>query len=105
MYYIDRYLGRLVDEIDPYAPPERYIEYREGADDVVVEKYVVSYNPLAAIDFAYSTNEERDMLSAKRSIFFKMNKLPNDLVLFAYTVPPKWYEEEIEKFKKEERYV
>ena len=100
MYYIDRYLGRLVNEIDPYAPPERYIEYREGVmDDVVKERYIVSYNPLEVIDFAYSTNEDRNILNVKRNIFFKMHNLPNDLVLIAYTVPSEWYKEEVAKIK------
>lgn len=106
MYYIDRYLKKLVEKIDPYAAPERYIEYREGVfENVVKETYVVSYNPLKVIDFAYSAHEEGDEISIKRNVFFKMNELPNDLILLAYTVPPKWYEEEVEKIKKEEQYV
>lgn len=104
MYYIDAYLKKIVDKKDFYAAPERYIEYRVGVfNNMVKETYIASYNPLTFIDFAYSAYEERDAISAKRSIFFKMNKLSNDLILFAYTVPPKWYVEEIEKFKKEER--
>ena len=74
-------------------------------NNIAIETYIVSYNPLSIIDFAYSTDEDRELLSMKRKIFFKMNNLPSDLILLAYTVPPNWYKEKIEEFIKEQQCV
>ena len=53
MYYVDRYAGEVVREKDIFAAPERYYEYRKGtSNDIIIETYVKSYNPLQLIDFA-----------------------------------------------------
>ena len=57
MYYVDKFLGELVKEKDDFAPPERYYEYRKGLDGMIIETYIVSYNPLKLINFAYSLPE------------------------------------------------
>lgn len=107
MYYIDSYSKQLVEDkdISPYAPPERYIEYREGfLDGVVKETYIVSYNPLRLIDFSYLTYlipDNRNMISMQRRVFFESNNIPSNSILFAYTVPSEWYKEETKKLEKE----
>lgn len=110
VYYIDRYSRKLIrdKDINPYSPPERYIEYREGfLDSAVKETYIISYKPLRTIDFtylAYLIPEYNDVVSIQRNEFLKTNGISRNPVLFAYTVPSQWYKTEIEKIK-EEQYV
>lgn len=97
MYYVDRYLGELVREKDNFAPPERYYEYRKGLDDVVKETYIVSYNPLELIDFTYSIKEDRRLVSVHRDNHLEKHGVSKNALLYAYTVPPKWYDSEVAK--------
>ncbi len=97
MYYVDRYLGELVKEKDNFAAPERYYEYRKGSDGIVIETYIVSYNPMELIDFSYVVGEDRKLVTIHRDIFFKENGLSRNPILYAYTVPPEWYESEVAK--------
>ena len=39
MYYVDRYLVELVKEKDSFAAPERYYQYREGTDGIIIETF------------------------------------------------------------------
>ena len=96
MYYVDRYLGELVKEKDNFAAPERYYEYRKGQDDIVIETYIMSYNPLKLIDFSYTIKEDRKLVTIHRDIYFEEHGVKNP-VLYAYTVPPEWYEKEVAK--------
>ena len=97
MYYVDRYLGELVKEKDNFAAPERYYEYRKGSEGIVIETYV-SYNPFKLIDFSYVVEEDRKLVSIHRDIYLKEHGVDNP-VLYAYTVPPEWYETEVAKVK------
>lgn len=97
MYYVDRYLGVLVKEKDNFAPPERYYEYRKGLDGIIKETYIVSYHPLKLIDFSYTTEEDRKLVSIHRDNHFEKYDVSKNAILYAYTVPPEWYEEEVEK--------
>lgn len=97
MYYVDRFLNQLVTEIDTFAAPERYYEYRKGIDGIIKETYIVSYNPLKLINFAYTVDEDKDILARNRNAFFKEHDISGYASLYAYTVPPKWYEEEVAK--------
>lgn len=97
MYYVDIFAHELVKEKDINSPPERYYEYRKGIDGIITETYVVSYNPLKLIDFSYAVDEDRSLISAKRNNHFEKYKVPKNSVLYAYTVPPEWYEEQISK--------
>lgn len=95
MYYVDRFAMEIVTEKDEFAPPERYYEYREGVlDDIFIETYIVSYNPLQVINFAYRMNDP-SMVSIERDTFFKEYELPRNLVLYAYTVPKALHEHAI----------
>ena len=96
MYYVDRYLGEVVKEKDDFAAPERYYEYRKGQDDIVIETYIMSYNPLKLIDFSYTIKEDRKLVTIHRDIYFEEHGVKNS-VLYAYTVPPEWYEKEVAK--------
>ena len=100
MYYVDRYLGKLVKERDNFAAPERYYEYRKGENGVIIETYIISYNPLKLIDFSYVIESDRDMLSICRNNFFKKHGIGGYSTLYAYTVPPEWYEEMVNKYER-----
>lgn len=101
MYYIDRYLGCLVEEKDCYSPPERYYEYRCGRPGIVTEAYIVNSDPLRTIVFNRATHEDLKTTVEKRTNFFKENNVTeDDLILQAYIVPPEWYEWIIEKYMK-----
>lgn len=97
MYYVDRFLNEIVTKIDTFAPPERYYEYRKGVDGIIKETYIVSYNPLKLIDFAYAVDEDRSLISAKRNNHFDEHGVSKNSVLYAYTVPPEWYEKAVAK--------
>lgn len=97
MYYVDRYLYKIVKEKDSFAPPERYYEYRKGIDGVIIETYITSYNPLKLIDFSYAVDEDRSLISAKRNNHFEKHGVSKNSVLYAYTVPTEWYDEEVAK--------
>lgn len=99
MYYVDRYKMELVKEKDVYAAPERYYEYRKGAmDDVIIETYIVSYNPLKLIDFAYFISDlDIDKLIMSRNNFFEKHGINGYVSLYAYTVPAEWYDAEVSK--------
>ena len=103
MYYVDRYVGEVVKEKDNFAAPERYYEYRKGAsNDIIIETYVKSYSPLQLIDFARPVksnilSDGRREVDVQRDNLFKENDMSINSVLYAYTVPPEWYEEEIAK--------
>ena len=106
MYYVDRYLGELVkeEEKETYAPPERYYEYRKGLDGIIKETYIVSYNPLKLIDFSYTVEEDRKLVSIHRNNHFEEHGVDEKTVLlYAYTVPPEWYEQEVSKYDGNER--
>ena len=102
MYFVDTFTRELTQEKEKYAPPERYYEYRKGVmDGVFIETYVVSYEPLTLINFAY-TEEVRNLYYARKK-FLERYGVSLNAPLYAYTVPPKWYEEEVEaKFKESE---
>lgn len=100
MYYVDRYLGKLVKEKNYFAAPERYYEYRKGENNTIIETYIISYNPLKLIDFSYTIYEDRSLVSIHRDAFFKKHDVPKDIDIYAYTVPPEWYEEEVAKLSK-----
>ena len=103
MYYVDRYVMEVVKEKDSFAAPERYYEYRKGtSNDIIIETYVKSYNPLQLIDFARPVqsnilSDGRREIDVQRDNLFKENNMSINSVLYAYTVPPQWYEEEIAK--------
>lgn len=97
MYYVDMYLGSLTKEKDNFAPPERYYEYRKGLDGVIKETYIVSYNPLKLIDFSYAVDEDRKLVSVQRNNLFEKHGVSKNPILYAYTVPPEWYEQEVAK--------
>ena len=105
MYYVDRFTGEVVKERNEFAVPERYYEYRKGVlDDIVIETYIKEYNPLQLIDFVHSITSEtlsdgRKEVDIRRDNFFKDNDMRLDSDLYAYTVPPEWYEQEITKLK------
>ena len=107
MLYVDRFLGEIVKEKDKFAPPERYYEYRKGNhDNIITETYIVEYDPLKVVDFSYeiiaSTNDEkRNKLNNDRKRFFEEYNIPSFDRLYAYTVPPKWYEAEAAKYNVE----
>lgn len=92
MYYVDTYTWEIVKEIDKYAPPERYYQYRKGAaDGVIIETYITSYEPLTLLDYAHPINEERG--AENRKIFLESHNVSINAQLYAYTVPPSWFEE------------
>lgn len=97
MYYVDRFLNELVKEKEVNSPPERYYEYRKGINGIIKETYVVSYNPLKLIDFAYAVDDDGSLISIKRNNHFEKHGVSKNSVLYAYTVPPEWYEEQISK--------
>lgn len=97
MYYVDKFVGEVVKEINIFAAPERYYEYRKGQDGIITETYIVSYNPLEVLDFSYVIGDDRKVICTQRDNFFKENGLSENPILYAYTVPPEWYEEEIAK--------
>lgn len=97
MYYVDIFAGEVVKEKDKFAAPERYYEYRKGIDGIIKETYIVSYNPMKLIDFSYAVRDDRNLVTAKRDALFKENNISINPVLYAYTVPPEWYEQEIAK--------
>lgn len=97
MYYVDKFVGEVVKETDSFAAPERYYEYRKGIDGIITETYIVSYNPLEVLDFSYVIGDDREVICMQRDNFFKKNGLSENPILYAYTVPPEWYEEEIAK--------
>lgn len=111
MYYVDRYAGEVVKEKDSFAAPERYYEYRKGtSNDIIIETYVKSYSPLQLIDFARPVqsnilSDGRREVDVQRDNLFKENNMSINSVLYAYTVPPKWYEQEISKFKEKKIYA
>ena len=55
MYYVDRFRGCIVEEKDPYSPPERYYEYRSGKSSIVKAKetYIIGGDPWHMITFAH----------------------------------------------------
>jgi hypothetical protein len=103
MFWVDRFAGEVVKEKDNFAAPERYYEYRKGiSNDIIIETYVKSYNPLQLLDFARPVNSEilsdgRREVDVQRDNLFKENNMSINSVLYAYTVPPEWYEQEIAK--------
>ena len=98
MYYVDRYLYELVKEKDNFAAPERYYEYRKGTDGIITETYMINYNPLKLIDFSYTSDEDKNLVSIQRDNHFKEHDVDKkSVLLYAYTVPPEWYEQEITK--------
>lgn len=105
MYWIDRFAMEIVKEKDKSAPPERYYEYRKGvSNDIIIETYIKDYNPLQLVDFTRSITSKtlsdgRREVDVLRDSFFKENDTSLNSVLYAYTVPPKWYDQEISKLE------
>ena len=99
MFYVDRFAGEVVKEIDMYAALERYYEYRKGTDGIIKETYIISYNPMKLIDFSYAAGDDRKLVAVQRDALFKENNISTNPVLYAYTVPPEWYEQEIANVK------
>ena len=105
MFWVDRFAGEVVKEKDNFAAPERYYEYRKGtSNDIIIETYVKSYNPLQLVDFARPVKSNilydgRREVDVQRDNLFKENNMSINSVLYAYTVPPKWYEKEIAKIQ------
>lgn len=103
MFYVDRFVGKIVKEKDEFAAPERYYEYRKGtSNDIIIETYIKTYNPFQLIDFVrpvigYILSEGRREVDVQRDNLFKENNMSMNSVLYAYTVPPEWYEQEIAK--------
>lgn len=99
MYYVDRFLGEVVKEKNNFDPPERYYEYRRGFDDeIITETYIVSYYPLRLIDFSYTIDRLRrdgKSISMERNILLEEHGISKNPILYAYTVPSEWYEEEV----------
>lgn len=101
MFFVDTFTRALTKEKEKNAPPERYYEYRKGVmDGVFIETYVVSYKPLTLIDFAYT--EEVQKLYYARKEYLERYGVSLNAPLYAYTVPPKWYEEAEKKLKEGE---
>lgn len=99
MYYVDRYTGELTKEKDSFAAPERYYEYRKGSSGVITETYIISYSPLKLIDFSYSVRlleEDRKLICMQRDNLLEENNIANP-ILYAYKVPPEWYNKEVAK--------
>lgn len=105
MFWVDRYAGEVVKEKDNFAAPERYYEYRKGtSNDIIIETYIKSYSPLQLIDFARPVNSNilsngKREVDVQRDNLFKENNMSINSVLYAYTVPLEWYEEEITKIQ------
>ena len=105
MYWIDRFAMEIVKEKDKSAPPKKYYEYRKGvSNDIIIETYIKDYNPLQLVDFARSITSKtlsdgRREVDVLRDSFFKENDMSLNSVLYAYTVPPKWYDQEISKIE------
>lgn len=105
MFWVDRYAGEVVKEKDNFAAPERYYEYRKcTSNDIIIETYIKSYSPLQLIDFARPVNSNilsngKREVDVQRDNLFKENNMSINSVLYAYTVPPEWYEEEIAKIQ------
>ena len=100
MYYVDTYLREIIKEKDKesIAPPERYYEYRRGVmNDVIIETYIASHNPLKLLDFAHVTGLDANVLSVMRYNHLKEHGVSENAILYAYTVPPEWYDEETSK--------
>lgn len=101
MYYVDRFEGEVVKHKEIFAPPERYYEYRRGTEDgIVVETYIASYDPLKLIDYAHITSDQPgydlSVITRERDEFLKENNVSINAVLYAYTVPPAWFDKEVE---------
>jgi hypothetical protein len=53
---------------------------------------------LKLIDFSYTVDEDRKLVSIHRDNHFEEHGVSkNSVLLYAYTVPPEWYEEEVGK--------
>lgn len=103
MYYVDGFRGCLVEEKDPYSPPERYYEYRCGCPGIVTESYIIDDSPVHTVTFAHVVNEDWEITSNNRKNFFKANNISeNNIILYAYTVPPEWYAQMVEMCVKHE---
>lgn len=101
MYYVDTFAGELVKEKEVNAPPERYYEYRKGTlDGVIIETYIKPCSPLKLLDYARSIDTPSGLAYVERCGILTKNGLPTDAPLFRYTVPPKWYDEEVAKYEK-----
>lgn len=102
MYYVDRFKMEVVKEKDTFAPPERYYYYRRGTtEDIIKETYIVSFSPLQLIDFSYVVGDDRIVVSKRRDDLFKENNMSSNPILYAYTVPPSWFDQEIAKLEGE----
>ena len=107
MYYVDRFAGEVVKERNEFAAPERYYEYRKGVSDgIIIETYIKEYNPLQLIDFVRPVtsnilSDGRREVDVQRDNFFKDNDMSLNSVLYAYTVPPEWYEQEVAKIRED----
>lgn len=98
MFYVDSYTRELVKERDSFAPPERYYEYRRGVNEgIIIETYVASYNPLQLLDFAHVVGDP--MTGVARQNHFDKHGVSQNAILYAYTVPPTWYDEETAKYE------
>lgn len=101
MYYVDRFLGELTKERSNYAPPERYYEYRKGTDGIVKETYMINYNPLELIDFSHASDDDWKLVAIQRKNHFEEHGIDEkSVLLYAYTVPPEWYEKEVSKYER-----
>ena len=104
MYYVDSYAKEVVREKCKFAAPERYYEYRRGTlEGKIIETYIVSHHPLVVVDFSHLTSDHPSfdpvLLETDRINFFKKHNISRP-ILYAYTVPPSWYDEEISKIFK-----
>ena len=102
-YYVDRFRGGIVTKKDPYAAPERYYEYVKGLDGIVKETYIANYEPLMLIDFAYVVDDisNLDFIYEQRNNFLKQHGVSVRAPLYAYAVPPEWFEKAIAELKEE----
>lgn len=95
-YYVDTRTMEVVraEDIDiKRLAPELYYEYRCGTmEGIIIEKWCVGDDKY--LDFAVLI--EDPYKNEKRAAHFKLNKV-EPLYLKAYTVPPSWFKEQIEK--------
>lgn len=99
--WVDTFKNEIVLEKEKNAPPERYYQYIKGvSDDIIIETYVVSEQPLMLLDFAHLASKNMDdvyMTSIERKHFLREHGISSNARLYSYIVPPTWFNEELEK--------
>ena len=107
MYWVDAFTKELVKEKEVNAPPERYYEYRKGTlEGVIIETYVKSEEPLELLEFSHPTSDTQTVIltSVQRREHLKSHGLSENARLYRYTVPPKWYDEEVARYENQEKH-